>query len=323
MMRTFLSHRKTIAALIGIFLLVSAELLSRFVLGLGTPPLYVADPQIEYMLKPDQNVRRFGNHILVNHWGMRSPDFPLHKTNPDEIRILVMGDSVINGGSVIDQALLSTSLLQKRLQASLGRPVVIGNASAGSWGPGNWLAYVQRYGFFDADLVLLLVNSGDYADNPTFAPLDANHPDTQPLFALQEAVFRYLPGYLPTLTKATANQVTTISPAEVARGRSDLGQFLSLAEAGSTRKVMVFHHPDRPEFLANKYLTGHAEMRVLSQELDIPFIDLYPAYAKQGANLYRDGIHHNVQGQKVLADALHDAVLARLASPAPPAVVGR
>jgi lysophospholipase L1-like esterase len=180
---------------------------------------------------------------------------------------------------------------------------------------------VQRYGFFDADLVLLLVNSGDYADNPTFAPLGANHPDTQPLFALQEAVFRYLPRYLPTFTKATASQVTTVSPAEVARGRSDLGQFLSLSKADGTRKVMVFHHPDRPEFLANKYLTGHAEMRALSQELEIPFIELYPAYAKQDANLYRDGIHHNVQGQKVLADALYDAVLARFASPAPPAVV--
>jgi lysophospholipase L1-like esterase len=321
-MRTYLSHRKTIAVLTGIFLLVSVELLSRFVLGLGTPPLYVADPQIEYMLKPDQDVRRFGNHVLVNHWGMRSPDFPLRKTNPDEIRILVMGDSVINGGSEIDQALLSTSLLQERLQASLGRPVVIGNASAGSWGPGNWLAYVQRYGFFDADFVLLLVNSGDYADNPTYEPLDANHPDTQPLFALQEAVFRYLPRYLPTFTKATASQVTTVSPAEVARGRSDLGQFLALAKAGGG-KVMVFHHPDRPEFLANKYLTGHAEMRVLSQELDIPFIDLYPAYAKQDANLYRDGIHHNVQGQKVLADALYDAVLPRLAPPAPPAVISQ
>lgn len=84
---------------------------------------------------------------------------------------------------------------------------------------------------------------------------------------------------------------------------------------------MIFHHPDRPEFLANKYLMGHAEMRALSLELEIPFIDLYPAYAKQDANLYRDGIHHNVQGQKVLAGALYDAVLAQFASPTPPAAV--
>ncbi len=49
-----------------------AELFSRSILGLGDPPLYVADPQIEYMLLPEQDVLRFGNRILVNQWGMRT-----------------------------------------------------------------------------------------------------------------------------------------------------------------------------------------------------------------------------------------------------------
>lgn len=232
-----LARHKMATVLITIFIgIVSVELFARFALGLGDPPIYVADPQIEYMLKPDQNVRRFGNLIFVNHWGMRSHDFPARKANPDEIRILILGDSVINGGSQIDQALLSTTLLQKRLQASLGKPVVVGNASAGSWGPGNWLAYVRRYGFFEVDLVVLMVNSGDYADNPTFAPLDANHPDARPLMALQEAVFRYLPRFLPqyppALAKPPATPAATVSPTEIARGMSDLRQFLTLAQSG-------------------------------------------------------------------------------------------
>ena len=311
-MQAHRTYRKSVAIGLGVLVLVGVELVARLVLGLGDPPIYVADPQIEYMLKPDQDVMRFGSHVFVNHWGMRPPDFPLHKTKPDEIRVLIMGDSVINGGSEIDQGLLSTTLLQQNLQEKLGRPVVIGNASAGSWGPGNWLAYVQRYGFFDADLVVLLVNSGDYADNPTYAPLSANHPVSKPLLATQEAIFRYLPGYLPTFSSQPAAQVTTISPAEVAQGRTDLSQFLTLAKDNGARQVMVFHHPDRPEFLSGKYLTGHDEMRALSRELGVSFTDLYPAYAKQSDNLYRDGIHHNVKGQKVLSDALYDALLSQL-----------
>ena len=68
---------------------------------------------------------------------------------------------------------------------------------------------------------------------------------------------------------------------------------------------------------------GHDEMRALSQELGIPFVDLYPFYAKQTENLYRDSIHHNVQGQKVLANTLYDAVLARLSLQIPLGAVSR
>lgn len=312
-----ISRGKKIAFVAAVVVVLGVELFCRFVLGLGNPPLYVTDPQIEYMMKPDQDVLRFGNRVFVNHWGMRSPDFPLRKTDVAELRILVMGDSVINGGSVIDQTLLSTTLLQAQLQKVLGRPVVIGNASAGSWGPGNWLAFVKRYGFFDADLLVLLVGSGDYADNPTFTPLGSNHPVENPVMALQEAVFRYFLPHLEKLSKrffspAPTAEAPPISEAEVARGRSDLAEFLTLAQANGARKVMVFHHPDRSEFSSAKYVSGHDEIRALCQQAGVPFVDLYPAYAKQSAELYRDAIHQNAVGQQVLADALYEAVLPQL-----------
>ena len=202
-MRSFIIGRKLFVLLLALAVIVSGELFCRVVLGLANPPLYVADPQIEYMMKPDQDVRRFGNHVFVNHWGMRSPEISQHKQNSDEIRVLIFGDSVVNGGSETDQSLLATTQMQQRLQATIGRPVVVGNISAGSWGPGNWLAYAKRYGFFDADILVLVVNSGDFADNPTFEPLKSSHPTQKPLFALQEAVFRYLPRYLPSFDQFT------------------------------------------------------------------------------------------------------------------------
>jgi lysophospholipase L1-like esterase len=70
-------------------------------------------------------------------------------------------------------------------------------------------------------------------------------------------------------------------------------------------------------------LAGHKEMRALSMGLGIPFVDLYPFYAKQTENLYRDGIHHNVQGQKVLANTLYDAVLAHFGAHTPPGRASR
>lgn len=84
---------------IGICVIVLGELFARFYLGLGDPPLSVAHPTIEYMFKPNQDVYRFGNRQLYNRYGMRSPYFDREKSD-DELRILVIGDSVVNGGKI-------------------------------------------------------------------------------------------------------------------------------------------------------------------------------------------------------------------------------
>jgi hypothetical protein len=57
-----------------------------------------ADPQIEYLPKPSMHYRRFGNRISYNAYSIRSGPVTLHKTDPAELRVLVIGDSVVNGG---------------------------------------------------------------------------------------------------------------------------------------------------------------------------------------------------------------------------------
>jgi hypothetical protein len=168
-------------ALAGILIILfgfgsAAEWFARARLGLGNPPLSVTHPTIEYLFKPNQDVLRFGNRVRINAYGMRSDDFPTNKAQ-DEFRVLVFGDSVLNGGNLTDQKELATELLSVRLEQALERPVVVGNVSAGSWGPGNWLGYAREYGFFDADAVVLLISTHDYRDNPTFEPLNRyTHP---------------------------------------------------------------------------------------------------------------------------------------------------
>ena len=307
-------------------LVLVAELVSRFVLGLGTPPLYETDAGFEYRLRPNQDVQRFGNHIQVNRWGMRSSDFGNTKTDPQELRVMVFGDSVVNGGSQIDQSELSTAVLQTALHNRLGRPVTVGNISAGSWGPGNWLAYAQRFGFFDADVVVLVLGSGDHADNPVFAPLGTDHPTQAPALASQEAVQRYLPRYLPQPLRAwvspaptaptTATPTKNSSAGGSAKGLDDLRAFLRMAQAEG-RHVVVLHHPDRAETNSSQYLDGHAQIRSLVLAQGLPFVELRAAYRTAGAGVYRDDVHHSPLGQSVMAQALFSAVLQALPMPRP------
>src|SRR6188768_2208208 len=79
-----------------VVLLVLSEIGLRLIFGLGNPPLLMNDPKMEYRFQPNQDLRRFFNHIHYNQYSMRSDDFPKTKSSPAEFRVLVVGDSVVN-----------------------------------------------------------------------------------------------------------------------------------------------------------------------------------------------------------------------------------
>jgi hypothetical protein len=92
-MRLMRSQSFAVGVIILVCLVAAGEWFARVQLGLGNPPLSVAHPTIEYLFKPNQDVRRFDNRVRINAYGMRSEDFPASKPQ-DEFRVLVFGDSV-------------------------------------------------------------------------------------------------------------------------------------------------------------------------------------------------------------------------------------
>jgi hypothetical protein len=319
MIRTLATHRsqpsrRTLAAALATVLLtaVSVEGVARFALGLGDPPLSVALPDIEYVFRPG-TYRRFGNTVHVNAWHMRSAEIAAHKTDADEVRVMFMGDSVVNGGSLTDQADLATERVQHELRSALARPVVVGNISAGSWGPGNLLAYTRRFGLFEADVVVLVLNSLDASDNPTGEPIvgvDPSFPAERPWFAISEGFTRYL---LPRVWTRRIRLPTLPDPAEaMAEGIRALGDLVDVAESRGAA-VIILHFPNRSE-LSGTMLPGHAAIAQLAAERSVPFIELVPALSAAvtaGTDPYRanDTIHPNAMGQRILADKVLPVIL--------------
>ena len=291
--------------------IVTGEIFARFYLGLGTPPLSIKHPTIEYMYKPNQDVYRFGNHFVVNQYGMRSAPFTRNKQK-GEFRIMVFGDSVVNGGNLTDRSDLATSLIQKSLANSGYKQLIVGNISAGSWGPGNWLAYAKEYGFFDADIIVLVLSSHDYADNPTFAPLNPNtHPTEQPISALVEGIERYLPRYLPRsssipIVSENDHPSDSVDKAGGARGIADLKNFLMLAKQQSPI-VLVFQHFEYLEIEKHTTSIGYQRIKEACEQLNISPISLEPYFRmslESGVNPYRDNIHPNQIGQQIISTAI-------------------
>lgn len=306
-----------------IFLLVlgfiASEFFCRFVIGLGDPPLYQTDTRMEYLLKPSKTYLRFHHRFAVNRYSMRSDDFPPDKSSSDELRVLVIGDSVVYGGVLLDQDNIDTEILKRSLQRRLARSVVVGNASAKSWGPPNELAYLERYGTLDADVVILELSSHDYADAPTFIPvvgISADYPNKKPRLALQDLFETYLlPRYLhygvtpAGVDKNLAN--TAPSENDIVECREAERGFFRYAQAHHAKVVLV-QHLSLPE-LTRGYEPGYAANQQVAKEENVPTVDDSDglrAELKSGHSPYHSGdaIHLNRLGQEVLAHTLERAV---------------
>ena len=85
---------------------LSGELILRYVFGFCDAVLMQADPDYEYIAQPNQNRFRFRNRIIYNSFSMRSEE-----VRPTAHKILLLGDSVVNGGHLTSHEQLASTLL--------------------------------------------------------------------------------------------------------------------------------------------------------------------------------------------------------------------
>lgn len=275
--------------------LVFGELFCRYYLGLGAPPLSIAHRTIEYLFAPNQDLTRFGNRIVYNKWSMRNEQFS-EANDASQARMMVIGDSVVNGGSLSDHSNLATTILTDDKTLYM-------NVSAGSWGPANHLAYLQTFGFFDAKALIIVLSGHDASDLPTFGPLDPNIlPQEAPLLAVGEALVRYLPRYLPR-DKAVAS--IPGEPSKRAIDLSSLQTMIELAKGKGLSVCIVLHHTQLDRRAAALH-QGLVAIRSAAESQGVTIIDDKNYLDPETS--YRDDIHLNDKGQADVARAFSDCL---------------
>ncbi len=286
---------------------VSTELILREKYGFGNAPLYAKSDTYEYMAKPNQSGKRFGNAYYYNAFAQRSEE--VSQTKP---KILGLGDSVLFGGVLTDQADLATSLVSDETSFQML------NISAGSWGADNCAAYLMEQGIFDARAMILVISSHDAHDNMDFQPVVGVHksyPNKQYALAWFEVLHRYV---FPRIGEKFKKKAANVDPDQaVLQGITKSGkefnpgfeQLRAIAEENDIPFV-IYLHAERGELAVNKYNNQGDKIIDWALENNITLIKgLDYQFTKDD---YIDGIHINQCGQRKLADIIENDILPNL-----------
>ncbi|MCL2640910.1 MAG: hypothetical protein FWD53_08715, partial [Phycisphaerales bacterium] len=267
--------RLLLVGALAVVVLVGLEVFCRCYLGLGDPPLSRADPEIGYMFVGPRVYHRFGNRIEYNRFSMRTRnDFDGVRKDPKEIRVMMCGDSVINGGVLVDQKDIASNILEQRLGSEFNRATLVMNVSAGSWSPPNAWAYVKRYGWFESNVLVLVWSSHDGCSSLTFEPLvgvSPDFPDKTPMFAFGEAVTRYLPRYLPGKKQSAGPYTYRVSRGLIDQSRRAFREMITTAKENGIAVVMAVHLEQKEYGKAETVLCG---FRKICEELQVPVVEL-------------------------------------------------
>lgn len=291
--------------LLGISLIVILlELILRYVFGFCDAVLYQSSPAYEYIAQPNQHRYRFFSHIDYNSYSQRSEE-------PDSTKTIVLGlgDSVIFGGTMLDQDSIATTLFSKET----GMQML--NISSGSWGPDNCAAYLKEKGTFGAKAMVLVCSSHDAFDVMSHIPVVGiypNYPDKQYKLAIWEVIDRYLMPRIKVYFRG--KQLLDPDAQVVEKVKSDEGvakkalnfdpgfdQLLQISEEKHI-PFFIYLHPEVGEVMSRKYKEGGLMIMEWAKTHHVKLID----GLNEGVtvDMYRDVIHLNEKGQRNLANSL-------------------
>lgn len=301
------------------------EIVLRVKYGFCTAPLYIPDSDFEYIYAPNQKLSRFGNIIRTNEFSMRSDPV----SGKDSIVVLLVGDSVINGGSLTDQDSLASTKLERKLSADLGKPVRVLNIAAGSWGPDNIAAYLKKYGLFKADLICLLTSSHDAHDNMAGAQslvgVHPMYPTKQYALALIELWDRYR-----ELVLFKTNDMLFPTPQPEVQAPLDSTQRAKLKKSGirkpgeglnpgyeqlfmMARKdsipFFIYLHPETSEVTVGEFNEQGDEIMAFAKAHNIRLINEFDLGIALRYYRETDSIHYNDEGQSFLTRNLYPLFL--------------
>ena len=141
----------------------------------------------------------FTSFVKFNTQGLRGPEVAVPKP-ANTVRALVLGDSVVEGAQVAEDATMAARLRTELAAQAGGRSIETVNAGVAGFGTGQQLLFLEREGLaYQPDLIVLVVTiANDAADNSIdVAKRWKRSTDRRPFFVLNGGQLEQLPFAAP------------------------------------------------------------------------------------------------------------------------------
>ena len=278
-----------------VLLLILSEIVVQLS-GLVDTPIYIANNQIGYIPAPNQSgkfMRLHAWHFNELSMGVDSPFSP----NVNQINLLLIGDSIVAGGNPINEP----DRLGPQLEAQSGWRVW--PISAGSWALQNELTYIRMHPEIlnKIDAIVFVSNSGDFGV-PSSWSSDITHPLKHPFPGLVFLFRKYIvydENYSPQVPINLKVQERVLN-----------FDIINLSNKFSG-PIFFFLYPTKEQLLDSKVLSTelYSKISVINVETAKNITIFKIADSLQwDSKLYRDGIHPNALGDKVLAVIIRDSI---------------
>jgi hypothetical protein len=258
--------------------------------------IYQTDPEIGYILAPSQSgmlcgiVPWFTNERSMQNSSTYVPD--------PQKNILLVGDSLVWGGTPMWKP---SERLGALLQADAGGKYRIYPAAAGSWSVLNEITYINRQKDIWPSLrgIVIVSNNGDFWYRTEWSS-ELTHPRSRPwlvsLYLVEKKFFTHLP---PDPTDPGYD--SSIKPSVK---REETAWLESLDPEFRSRITFVWY-PDKAEFEKRSAATASLvnEVKTLEMKYGCRFYDVEND-PRWKLSFYKDGIHPNLEGNKVLAQII-------------------
>ena len=278
-------------------IVVVTELVARLGFDIGQKPLYSENTYYEYALQPNQNISRFHNKYITNGYGLRSKNL----RKKDKKRVLLFGDSVLNGGTNLDQEETMTYILEDQLVSYYKDSIGVYAASAGSWGVENAYRFLEQKIDFDFDVIILIFSSHDYNDNMHHRKVVGEQPawpNKQPLLAIGDLWFN---GVVPRLNSLIGrNNYNYLDGFDDSNPSPGYTLFKAYSDSLNI-PMFVYVHPEKSELKKKSFNSkGLALLKSLEQN-NIVNLD---GLNTEKEIAYLDNIHINEFGHSAIPNSI-------------------
>jgi hypothetical protein len=283
------------------FLAISSEIYLRYA-GFGSYPIYDIDNEIQYIPAANQHGRfRNRDAWFFNNRHMENISNWSREIHPN---LLLIGDSIVLGGDTFNPEDRLGPLLEK----DLGGRYTVWSVAANAWSNVNWMTYLDRNAdvLHNADAVITEYSEDDLVA-PAVWPGYYVYPDHKPWILTG---YLFVRSMLYRLRLAQVAFLNVDSTPTRMPDEAQLQRFKKLvASVAKDHKMVIFIYPTL-ENLQNKsaWLEVIAPIEGLCRTTTAKCVDIAQAPAWNERAYTSDGVHPTVEGNKILASILVNAM---------------